>query len=328
MAQARFVPVEMLRRGLERIVPAAVEYDDVLLDAAAACTLLRCQDDALELLAADGLPTVPSSAGPRFRRCDVLNVGLYSGSGRTIPEVAESHRVRWTAEPSERWVAPRSWTVGVELRCRRCAAGEWRMPPPVPERFGGEVHAWPRTPIAGASPVRLDGSVAVRGVRGTVASPAARRIFGELVDDLIAERLRYQYLPPGLRSDPDAAARAGALDCMAASLLLASRCRSEDVAARTRKGLLLGGATVEHIWVEVRGDAGWEPLDPVLPALAARSAGSSPDFVEFVRGSVSNRLLSWDLDAHEELVSHICSDGGAPAPAAVVMNASAATIQG
>lgn len=306
------VETAALERGLERTFIPAAEYDDVLVGVATARKLLRCDNAAIAALLAAGLPTFGAD-GESFRRCDVLNVGLNSGSGRTIPEIAEAHRVRFATEPRRSWTESRAWEVAFELRCA-CGRGDgsWFLRRPSPERFGGLVRDWPAAPIPSGSPLRLQASAVVVGSEGAVASEDARRLFLELVDDFARQRIRYQYLPPGLRCEPETAVAHGVLDCMAASLLLQRRCRELELPARTRKGLLLGAAAVEHVWLELPGVEGeWVPLDPVLAALVSR-AGDGEEFAQFACGSATNRLLPWELGADQELVDHTCPDQGDP----------------
>jgi hypothetical protein len=306
------VDAEALERGLERAVIPPRELGDVLIDQATARRLLRCDEAAIATLLAAGLPGF--GAGEEgLRRCDVLNVGLYSGSGRTIPEIAEAHRVRFAAEPRENWLTPRAWDISFDLRCPRgCAEGCWFLRRPSPERAGGAVVDWPATQARSGSSLRVAAQVIVAGAEGVVQPEGARMLFMELVDDLVHQRIRYQYLPPGLRRDPEAAVECRVLDCMAASLLLQRRCQDLGLAARTRKGLLLGAATVEHVWLELLGiDGGWVPMDPVLAALASRS-GEGEGFVEFACGSIANRLLRWELGADQELLGHLCAGAGEP----------------
>jgi hypothetical protein len=309
------VDAASLERGLERTFIPSSELPDVLLDVATVRRLLRCDEAAVAALVAAGLPAFDPDR-LRFRRSDILNVGLNSGSGRTIPEIAEAHRVRFAAGPRHSWIEPRAWEVCFDLRCpRSCGSGSWLLSRPSPERFGGAVQDWPAGPVRSGSPLRLEGRVVVTGVAGTVRSGAAQRLFVELVDDLTARRIRYQYLPPGLRRDPEAAAARGVLDCMAASLLLERRCRDLGLRCRTRKGLLLGPAAVEHVWLELPGaDADWVPVDPVLATLVSRSVGVE-GFTEFACGSSSNRLLPWELGAEADLVEHDCSAPDPPSPA-------------
>jgi hypothetical protein len=305
----RHVETAALRHGLERIFVPPPDVEDVLLDAAEARRLLRCEDGALAALIAAGLPCF-GAAGDRLRRCDVLNLGLYSGSGRTIPEVAEAHRVRFASEPPDSWIARRTWAISIDLRCPRegCGEGAWHLPRPAPERFGGAVASWPASPARARSPLRIDATVEVGGTIGAVASAAVRAAYRELVDALVDGRLRYHYLPPAIRRDPERAAAHGVLDCLAASLLLQRRCRERGARVRTRRGLLLGSVAVEHVWVEAPAATGeWMPVDPVLAALVAHA--DAPDFADFACGSATNRLLPWDRDAGEGIFWHVCSDG-------------------
>lgn len=299
---------EALRRGLERIFLPPPRVNDVLVERAEACRLLRCEPSAVAALVAAGLPAF-GPGGERLRRCDVLNLGLYSGSGRTIPEVAESHRVRFALEPRSRWVGAREWEVAIGLGCpsERCTVGTWRLARPCPERFGGELHEWPQSPLRSASPLRVEAALVAKGAEAEVEDPECLRLFVELVDEILVGRLRYHYLPPAIRRDPELALGEGVLDCMAASLLLGRRCEAAGIPSRTRRGILLGAAGVEHVWLEApAAGGGWASLDPVLAALVAGSGNH--EFVAFAAGSVTNRLLPWELDADQDLFHHTCSE--------------------
>jgi hypothetical protein len=139
-------------------------------------------------------------------------------------------------------------------------------------------------------------------------------LFDEVVAALAGGVPRFQWLPSGLRRDPDAAWRHGVADCVACALRLERELARLGFEARTALGHVLGLVPSEHAWVEVRdADGAWKALDPVLAALGGREPGTDPEFAAFCLGSVCNRLLPWDRTAAEPLAVHACA-----APAAGV----------
>lgn len=291
-----------LQDALERYRPLPEDEDDVRVDARGAAKLLGCDVDDIDRLRAAGLPARTDDAGPRFRRSDVLNLGLASGTGRTVPEMAERYRMRFVTAGPEEWTGAVRWDVALAVDA---AAGEARVKRPEPERFGGAVHAWPDAPLEPGPRGVLRGQVQVttRGAEPGDVPEEARALYDELLCELEAGGLRYAYLPERLRRDPDAALRCGVVDCLVATLHLERGCRDAGLRTRTRLGLLLGMSAIEHAWLEVENDDGrWCSLDPTLAGLAARTPDADPRFRAFACGGTVNRLLPWDVDACGSLV--------------------------
>ena len=319
-------------RALEALVPTPPGCHERLLSPAEARAVLGCRPDVVEHLVASGLPVPELVDGePRLDLHDVINVGLYSGAGTSMPELAQRALLRYAAGDPATWTAPVRWSIAVEHHCAAAPepgtahAGAWELAEPDPVRWGGEVEAWEvregmRLPPAAGGPaaaspehasvtgrVRLTGR-AQRVLAGAVAEP-----FHELVRGIGGGAPRFQWLPAALRADPDAAARLGVVDCGAGSLLLARELGRRGFEAHAREGHVLGLVPTLHGWVEVRDEDGaWKALDPIFCALAGRVAGTRPEFAAFCLGSFSSRVLPWAVEAGAPIAAHRCPGGGTP----------------
>ena len=302
------------RRSLMELRQTPERYDDQRIGWGAARRILRCDDATLAELVDWGLPHREAAGVTDFGACDVMNLGLYSRSGRSVPELAERHLMRFAGAGATSWLEPRSWRVTLELRCRRgldCAREPWRIPLPDAHRFGGSTSPWRRSGgetlrASGVKSAELD--AVTRGAIQRVEAPAVRELYHEVLDHLLSGHWRYQYMPHSLRLDPTAAAANGTMDCVSTGLWMHRRCRELGIECRTRKGFILSVPGVEHVWVEVRDDdSRWVVLDPVLGALALRAVGpSGRQFADFSLGSISNRILPWPRSAAEPIFGHPC----------------------
>jgi hypothetical protein len=311
--------------AVRTLVPTPEAYRAPALPDEAALKLLGCDDTVLELLVAHGLPALQTVEGRRFDYHDLANVAIYSQSGCSVPEVGQRMLMRYASATPEEWLKQRTLTLTWELRCGapHCGGGTWRARIPQPELFGGQ--RGPAEPGNGAQIVDelfvvADGvstltvalPVLLRGRPATVRSPIIRSIYGRLLNDLTEGRVRYQWLPGALRTDPAAALANGTLDCVAAALLLASRLEAAGVSARTRQGSVLGLVSVDHAWTEALDDDGsWKVLDPIFALLGQRTADAHPEFGGFCEGSVPSRFLPWDVAAGQPVAEHVCASGDA-----------------
>lgn len=309
--------------SVRALVPTPEAYRAQSLPDQAALELLGCDDTVLELLVAHGLPVRQTAEGRRFDYHDLANVAIYSRSGCSVPEAGQRMLMRYASATPDEWLKQRPLDLTWELRCGdpRCADGAWRVRLPRPDLFGGErgparLRGGART--AGGHLVEADGvsaltikfPVLLRGRRATVQSPVIRSVYGRLLNDLAEGRLRYQWLPGALRTDPMAAFANGTLDCVAASLLLARRLEDAAVPAWTRQGRVLGLVNVEHAWTEALDDDGsWKVLDPVFALLGRQAADAHPEFDGFCEGSVPSRFLPWDVEAGRPVAEHSCARG-------------------
>lgn len=314
--------------AVRALVPTPEPYRAATLDDAAALELLGCDGTTLDLLVAEGLPARSgTAAGRRFDYHDLANVAIYSGSGLSVPEAGQRMLMRYATAGPRDWLKPRPLDLTWELRCGdpACTGGAWRVRLPRPELLGGErgpVEPGAGAVVVGEHVVEAAGiralsikiPVLLRGMRAPVHAAAIRSVYGQLLDELTSGRIRYQWLPRGLRTDPVAALANGTLDCVATALLLARRLEDAGVPARTRQGAVLGLVSVDHAWAEALDDDGaWKVLDPIFALLGARTADAHPEFGGFCEGSAPSRFLPWDAKAGRPVAEHSCRSGG-PGP--------------
>lgn len=269
--------------------------------------VLRCPGAVLDRLLLEGLPCRREGDAVYFDPCDLTNLGLASGSGRSLPELAAIFVARLATAPVASLLDRREWDLAVMLRCPAdpvCAGRDFSIRPPAPERLGGETLDWGR--VDSADPgvgYGAAGRVATQGELRTVASPRIRRLFEDLVDGY-----RFRSLPASLEIDPDSTAALDGLDCGAAAVLLARELRREGFEARAQSGYLLGMIGVgDHAWLEVFDEDGHlKVLDCALPMVAGTVGDCGPGFRDLCCGSVLNRVLPFGCPAGEAIAEHRC----------------------
>jgi hypothetical protein len=307
-------------RSLERLIPTPESYRESRLTAAQALDILRCEEAVLERLADHGL----RHEDGRFEFCDVMNVALYSNSGRSLPELGQMYAMRFAGGPCATWVAERNWQLSWDLRCPLRSdrpGGSWHIQRPAPEHFGGAV--W-QLRVDGQTPGEYRGELVVddrertivtaslttHGMINRVHSPMLRELFDGMLSDLKCGRYRFQWMPAALRRDPAAAARNGTMDCVSIALWLARQASEAGLHARTRQGWILGLLPVEHGWTEMLDEDGrWKVIDPLLAVLAERMSGLNAAFTTFCLGSASSQVLPFECAADEPLARHECPGG-------------------
>lgn len=273
------------------------------LDRADALRMLRCSPEVFDRLVAAGLSAAVERGEPRFDRMDLFNLGLYSGSGRSLPELAIGFLARVAREGVEAWTQPRRWRAEVELRCPRgegCAGGGWRFGRPSPELLGGTLVDLDLPPGCEADDreVRSPGpgrsfdfaaELISRGRALEVRAGALRDAYLETVD-----RFRFQITPRGLKHSAEQVRQRGATDCDGLGMVLAEACERAGHEARLESGFMLGPFGFgHHSWVRVRdADGEWKALDPALPMVAALGGGDTDAFREFCCGSELNRITA------------------------------------
>jgi len=308
--------------SLRRLVPIPPPHRDPTLDRADALAVLRCPDELLDLLVAEGLPCEDDGDGLRFDRRDVYNLALYSDSGRSLPELGTAFLGRLAREGERGWSEARRWSVNVQIRCPRRDACEpepaWAFGRPRPDLLGGEqlelrappgcdplaeVLAWP----GAHGSASLAGTLVTRGTVDALVAPALREAFASVVDDYA-----FQVLPPSLRRDLAAVERLRVVDCIAATGLLVRACRAAGYEAHAQSGFLLGlFGYGGHRWVRVRdADGRVKSLDPTLPMIAAMGRHDAGAFRAHCAGSVLNRVVPCVPLDDGEIAGHRC--GGQP----------------
>lgn len=308
--------------ALRALIPMPEAYRRFDVDRISARGLLGCQNELLDRLLQGGIPHCGAGDAVRFDYNDLANVALYSGAATSVPLAGQRMMVRYASGAPGTWTSPRRWKIDWRLGCHQphCPGGEWRVALPAPDVFGGRIEELScdqecsqqdGTLIAtGNSEVRLTGLVTTAGRRRPLRSGAAREVFDELLDDLLAGRYRFQWMHPSLRTDRAAVEVLRIMDCTVCALEIQRRLTSLGLTARTRRGRLLGVLDVEHSWAEVLDEDGvFKPIDPVLALHAIRHRRGQAEFVDFCAGSIPSRFLPWAVAAGEPLARHRCRIG-------------------
>lgn len=289
-------------------MPLSEEWEDGRLGRAEARRILRAAEEELDRLCEGGLPSRQEDGAQTFGECDVMNVGLARGNGRSIPELARGRTLRFAGAGPADWLAEKAWSVVATAECSCGAAeGDWRLAAPRPELYGGRVESVETS----RAPGRLETRMAVRtnGWSGGHPDPAIAAAMEDVLAEFGSGRLRFHYLPVTLRTDPRAAVSAGVVDCVALTLHFAERLEASGIPTVTRRGHLLSAIGVEHAWLEVGDGSDRAAVDPMLVVLCDSVPGVDPAFAEFCLGSISNRVLPWDRDAEEAVCDHACGQG-------------------
>jgi hypothetical protein len=301
-------------------VPVPEPHRTRTVDRRGALQMLRCPEGTLDWLVDEGLPCSLDDGEQSFERRDLFNLGLYSGSGRTLAELVTRYLGRLAADGRSTWSDTRGWRAQVVLSCPR--AGEcgpdvtWELARPRPAAFGGRLNRV----TAPSAATETDAAVCAREPRGsftvlvalvsngrerTIASRALREAYRSLFTDY-----RFQILAEGVKTDLDWIERTRVSDCDGLSAILARECEREGHEAQLERGLMLGQFGFgHHTWVRVRdADGEWKVLDPTLPVVAALgTADDIEPFRDFCCGSWLNRVLP--CAAHgEPLADHLCGD--------------------
>lgn len=320
MTTASHALTDQWSAALAGLVPVPARHRERAVSQVEALGILGCSQATLEGLVEGGLPVAGTDAAgePLFEFYDLINVGLYSGSGASLGELGESVLMRFAAEPPDRWLGKRRWEITCGYSCQATGFpdGEWTIARPRPDVSDGSTDTWGRPEASGGSEreflTEARGLIQLQGVRRQVVAPRIRRAFWEWLDDIaVGHRLRFQWLPQSIRREPELARGLGLIECVSASLMLETEVRTLGFEARTRTGHVLGLVSVEHAWTEFRDDDDqWKFLDPILAVVAQRTGRPHPDFAEFCLGSIANRVVPWDCPAGEALAVHHCH--GAP----------------
>lgn len=309
-------------RALRDLIPMPESYRRSTVDRAGALALLGCPDTTLEALVRAGIPHTGSGASVLFDYNDLANVALYSGSITSVPLAGQRMMIRFASADPDTWTSPRSWDVEWRMSCcnTECPGGQWRIALPTPEVFGGRIDrlVCEQESVAedgvlvveSAASVRLTGRVSTAGRHSTLLSEPARKLFDDMLGELLNGQYRFQWMHPGMRTDRDALADARIMDCTVCSLELQRRAEALGLATRTRRGRFMGVLDAEHSWLEVLDEDGtWKPVDPIFALLSIRHKRAQEGFVDFCAGSVPSRFLPWTVLAGVPLADHLCPVG-------------------
>ncbi|MDH6134183.1 hypothetical protein P3T37_003585 [Kitasatospora sp. MAA4] len=308
--------------GRFRTAPKDIARYDTGVDTAARA--LRATPDQVGRLAAAGLPHSRDTEGALlFDYDDLMNVGMFCGTGQTVPELGLRFLMRFAATARPSWFEPRSWEVGVHPA--RTAAGApqgsaARLPEvsvrlPDDQAPGVELLDGQRLPDGPLAEGGYEIAVRLTGADRTVHDPAVRAVWDEVVNTLAARDVLYQTVPEALREDHHRAWGLGVADCVVASRLLTDMLLERGYQARARRGYLLGLFGSDHAWCEVFEDGVYKSLDPVFGFVSklgdrTRGVAESPEFAEACFGGRFNRLLPCRTESAQPLVYF----ADAPAP--------------
>jgi hypothetical protein len=326
-------------RSLEHMVPTPPEHTGERVEWEEALRWLRCPEAVLAELVERGLPCEEREDGRFFERADLYNVALWSGSGRSLPELGAVFIRRLGALDVAAWTERRRWDVRIELRCplgSECPGGPWELARPDPRTLDGSEVEWrdgdrgpppPTGPIAASPSQRffaIEASFETEGSEAEIVAPALREAY-----DMVVADYRYQVLQRGWQRDLDSLRRSRVADCVAAASLVAAACSDAGYEAKVDAGLLLGAfGFANHRWVRVRDDDGeWKLLEPTLPMLSKVAGSHDPGFARFCCGSTINRIVACEPLASGGLAEHVCGGDRREADVAIRARLAASTAQ-
>ncbi|MBQ1074954.1 hypothetical protein KBX06_17540 [Micromonospora sp. C31] len=308
-----------LCRGLDTLFAVPPEHRLADMDRVTARQVLGCDDHTLSTLLDRGLPASGDTGDERFDSRDLFNLGLYSGTGTTVPEQAFAYSLRWMRASTEELLAPRASRFALRVACAAEACGPEptsTLALPRPERCGGAVHDLAVEPAGGtvrpggdtvtrtASELAVTATVHTRGELAELRSPQLRAIAAEFA----AMDLRWVKLPDALRDDVDLVTTHGVASCDSASRYLAQLCRRAGIPAVTRIGWVVGMLDLVHAWVEVEDDDGaTKVVDPVFALFSGTVRDTNPLLRDPAVALRTNRLVPTGLSTGGAVAEHRCA---------------------
>lgn len=304
--------------ALDRLIPTPADLWEGSVDDVGALRLLRCDAGLLDMLVQRGLRTRTTGAGKRYDIHELFNIAMYSGSKRSLPELAVSMITRFAREPVARRIEPGRWSLLAEFATLDGSATTWSVARPTPEVLGGSLTSLEidpsscrgdRSRLAVVEPVArvtLRAGIQLQGRVDRVISPRIRDVF----HGFLARPWLWYAMPRSLSTDLAAVMTRKTTDCVSSSLILARDLTERGCDVRTRLGLLTNLFGTLHGWVEVRDDDGrWKLLEPGFALLAKGWGFGGEEFIEFCLGSTSNRCLplSARVDEPWAAVGHAAS---------------------
>lgn len=279
--------------AMSQVVCTPAGYED-WVPAGEALRILRCAESSLIDLVDTGLPTRDG----RFDWCDAWNVGLYSGSGRSMPELEMKLFRRLLSAFNGDWHTPMRYLITVEAACPSgpdCDCGTWVCPDFV------DASLTESTPGPGRR--SWSGVVEASGVRVAIRSRVVTDAWNSVV-----RSYRYHFTRLELAKSVDQTRRRRVGDCVALTKLLQAELAKCGVEAWERHGYLLGWTTGHaHSWLEIRDiDGVVKPLDASLALLAGSFL--NPGLVGFSLGCLMNRLIQIRERGKVQVIHHCHGD--------------------
>jgi hypothetical protein len=279
--------------ALPAVVPTPSEYR-VWVDENRVLDTLRCSPGDLRKLVDAGL----ICEGGSYDFYDVWNLGLFSGSGRTRPELEMIFFAKALKSSRSDWVTARRYAITGWAECPRgsgCRSPEWAAPA-LPDVHWSEVEV-------NTGRAEWRGVVELSGQSATVQDPRIRHAWDELT-----RCYRYQFTPERLAFDVAKTAVRKVGDCEALCRILMRDLRGFDISAELQPGYIFGASRLRrHSWLKVFDHDGLpKVLDPSMALLAEMFF--TPEYKEFCYGSSLNRMVR--LSRHENaLAPHPCAEG-------------------
>ncbi len=270
------------------VFPAAHRSPDT--DRVAAAQMLACDDRALDELVHKGLPVGDDG---RFDSRELFNLGLHSGTGRTVPEQAFAYSLRWMRGTTESLLAPRRSTFALSSSCD-CGEPSTLASPGT---YDGAVLDLVRDAHSVTALVHTQGAVA------PLVSPALRAV----VSEFAALGVRWVKLPDALREDETLVRTHRVATCESASRYLAAQCTAAGLTATTRIGWVIGMLDLVHAWVEVTDDDGvTKVVDPIFTLFASTIKDANPALTDPLTTLRTNRLIPTALGVGDRVAAHPC----------------------
>lgn len=287
-----FIPAEYA----SRTQPESVAYE-----------MLRCGSAEIDSLVDAGLPFEDRAGVRHFDANDLYNLGMYSNTSKTQPELAFRMLFRFAGRPVDDLLRAKTWDFRVRLECAACAGvAPWRLEAPDVVRFGGSL-VDVTAPTASAGSAEYAATVTTTGALTPLTSPVLRRLTREYLD----AGYRWQMIPVPMQADYQLVHALGATSCIAASLFLAEQFRAAGYRAEAKRGWfcgVVGGALdLPHACVEVQDDDGaLKTVDIAKAQLAARLSPDTAAFQELCIGSIYNKVIPSTASGNASFGYHEC----------------------
>jgi hypothetical protein len=307
-SERSYAPVSSLIESLSRFTTMPSKWAKYDMSAETAATMLRCTPEDITQLVHQGLPHACSAQGPLFEYFDVMNVGRFSRTGMTTPELTGRTLMRFSSKPASAWLGDKEWVVKVRLPDEGSGRYWIRVPDfdsPGITRLDKQFDQ----PIVAKKQQNQSYAVAIRvnGAHDAICASLVWEVYHELLETLRSGEVTYQAVCEPLRAEHSLAWKLGMADCMVANRVLADRLRSTGFCVRARRGFILGLVGSEHAWCEVHEDGRWKNLDVTFAAMPSGLPWRqhTPEHNEFVAhcfGTRFNRCLPCVSDNAEPLM--------------------------
>lgn len=301
-------PVSQLTDSLLRFTVIPSKWAKYDTSAETAASMLRCNLEDIAQLARQGLPHVVSARGPLFEYVDIMNVGRFSQTGVTTPELTALTLMRFSSKPGSAWLGDKEWVVRVRLP-NEGSGRYWIRVPDFDSPGITRLDQRFDQPVVARTQQNQSYTVAIRvnGAHDAIYSSMVRDVYRDLLETLRSSKVIFQSVCEPLRAEHLLAWKLGMADCMVASRVMADRLRRIGLCARARRGFILGLVGSEHAWCEVHEDGRWKNLDVTFAAMPSglslrKHTPEQDEFVSHCFGTRFNRCVPCVSDNAEPLM--------------------------